>query len=345
MVTGRRMLGSVDPVSPKGKGMHSLETYRLAVIALAAIAFGIWLLVKGGDWTVDNAVAVAERSGLSKLFIAATIIAFGTSAPELFASINANISGFPGISVGNVLGSNIANVIMVVAVSAMIAPVVFNREDVRVDTLVMLAATAAMVGAVLADLLPRWGGIAMVMALVGYIFYQHDASKLDPTEVEEHDAGGSAPGLMLLAGIVTLVIGSEILVQGAVAGGVALAVPEAVIGTTLIAFGTSLPELTACLAAARKGQNEVIIGGIVGSNIFNIFSVMAISAIAKPLVFEPRFAAFDMPIVVGVTLVFAVFLLFFGRIGRIAGGAMAMGYLAFLVAQYTVFGSALPAIH
>jgi cation:H+ antiporter len=326
--------------------MHSLETYQLGVIALGAIAFGIWLLVKGGDWTVDNAVVVAERSGLSRLFIAATIIAFGTSAPELFTSINANISGFPGISVGNVLGSNIANVIMVVAVSAMIAPVVFNRKEVRVDTLVMLAATAAMVGAILADLLPRWGGIAMVIALVGYIFYQHDASKLDLSEVEEHEAGGgSTPGLMLLAGIVTLVIGSEILVQGAVAGGVALNVPESVIGMTLIAFGTSLPELTTCLAAARKGQSEVIIGGIVGSNIFNIFSVMAISAIAKPLVFEPRFAAFDMPIVVGVTLVFAVFLLFFGRIGRIAGGAMAVGYLAFLVAQYTVFGSALPAIH
>jgi cation:H+ antiporter len=325
--------------------MHSLETYQLGVIALGAIAFGMWLLVKGGDWTVDNAVVVAERSGLSKLFIAATIIAFGTSAPELFTSINANISGFPGLSVGNVLGSNIANVIMVVAVSAMIAPVVFNRKEVRVDTFVMLAATAAMVGAILADLLPRWGGIAMVIALVGYIVYQHDASKLDLSEVEEHKAEGSTPGLMLLSGIVTLVIGSEILVQGAIAGGVALAVPEAVIGMTLIAFGTSLPELTACIAAARKGQSEVIIGGIVGSNIFNIFSVMAISAIAKPLVFEPRFAAFDMPIVVGVTLIFAVFLLFFGRIGRIAGGVMAVGYLAFLVAQYTVFGSALPTIH
>jgi len=324
--------------------MHSLETYQLAVIALGAIAFGILLLVKGGDWTVDNAVVVAQRSGLSRLFIAATTIAFGTSAPELFTSINANISGFPGISVGNVLGSNIANVIMVVAVSAMIAPVVFDRKEVRVDTLVMLVATAAMVAAILAGLLPRWGGIAMVIALAGYVFYQYKASKLDLDEVEEHEAEGPAPGLMLLAGIATLVIGSEILVQGAVAGGVALAVPEAVIGMTVIAFGTSLPELTTCVTAARRGQSDMIIGGIVGSNIFNIFSVMAISAVAKPLIIEPRFAAFDMPIVVGVTLVFAVFLLFVGRIGRIAGGAMAVAYLAFIVAQYTIFSSGLPAI-
>ena len=324
--------------------MHSLETYQLAIIALGAIAFGIWLLVKGGDWTVDNAVVVAEKSGLSKLFIAATIIAFGTSAPELFTSINANVSGFPGISVGNVVGSNIANVFMVVAVAAMIAPVVFDRKEVRVDTLIMLVATAAMVAAILAGLLPRWGGIAMVLVLAAYIFYQYKASKLDMDEDEEHEADGPAPGLMLAAGILTLFIGSEILVQGAVAGGVALGVPEAVIGMTLIAFGTSLPELTACVAAARKGQSDVIIGGIIGSNIFNIFSVMAISAIAKPLIIDPRFASFDMPFVVGVTLVFAVFLLFMGRIGRIAGGAMAVGYLAFIVAQYTVSGAVLPAI-
>jgi cation:H+ antiporter len=324
--------------------MHSLETYQLAIIALGAIAFGIWLLVKGGEWTVDNAVVVAEKSGLSKLFIAATIIAFGTSAPELFTSINANVSGFPGISVGNVVGSNIANVFMVVAVSALIAPVIFDRKEVRVDTIIMLVATAAMFAAILAGLLPRWGGIAMVIVLAAYIFYQYKASKLDIDEVEEHEADGPSPGLMLVVGILTLLVGSEILVQGAVAGGVALGVPEAVIGMTLIAFGTSLPELTACVAAARKGQSDVIIGGIIGSNIFNIFSVMAISAIAKPLIIDPRFASFDMPFVVGVTLIFAILLLFVGKIGRIAGGLMTVGYLAFIVAQYAVSGAALPAI-
>jgi len=319
--------------------MHELATYQLTIIALGAIAFGIWLLIKGGDWTVDNAVTVASKSGLSKLFIAATVIAFGTSAPELFTSINANLSGFAGISVGNVVGSNIANIVMVVAISAMIAPVVFSRSEVRIDTIVMLVATAGMVAAILAGILPTWGGIVMVIALVAYVFYQYKASKLDVEEVEEHDAGGPFPGLMLVVGIATLIIGSEILVQGAVAGGLALGVPEAVIGMTVIAFGTSLPELTACVAAARKGQSDVIIGGIVGSNIFNIFSVMAISAIAKPLLIEQRFASFDMYAVVGVTLVFAVFLFFVGKIGRIAGGIMAACYVAFIIAQYTVADS------
>lgn len=316
--------------------MHALESYQLAMIALGAIGFGIWLLIKGGDWTVDNAVVVAERSGLSKIFIAATIIAFGTSAPELVTSVNANLSDFPGISVGNVVGSNIANVFLVVAVAAIIAPVVYSGREVRIDTWVMLGATAAMTAAIIAGVLPRWGGIAMVLVLAAFVFYQYKASKLDVDEVEEVTSDARSPGLMLAAGIATLVIGSEILVQGAVAGGVALGVPETVIAMTVIAFGTSLPELTACVAAARKGQSDVIVGGIIGSNIFNILSVLAISAAVKPLVIDPRFVVFDLPAVLFVTLVFALLLLLRDRIGRTAGIAMLVAYLIFIVAQYTV---------
>ena len=321
--------------------MHSLETYQLAIIALGAIAFGVWLLVKGGDWTVNNAVIVAKRSGVSKLFIAATIVAFGTSAPELFTSVNANLSGFPGIAVGNVIGSNIANIFLVVAVSAIIAPVLFDRREVRVDTLVMLGATAAMVPAVLAGLLPRWAGAVMMTALMAYVFYQYRASKLDIEAVEDAESDAKAPWIMLMAGIATLVLGSEILVKGAVAGGVALGVPEAVIGMTLIAFGTSLPELTACVAAARKGESEMIVGGIVGSNIFNILSVLALSAAVKPLMINPRFAAFDLPVAVAVTAVFAGFLLFGNRIGRIVGWVMLMSYGLFVLVQYTVIDALL----
>jgi cation:H+ antiporter len=139
---------------------------------------------------------------------------------------------------------------------------------------------------------------------------------------------------MLVVGIITLLVGSEILVQGAVAGGLALGVPEAVIGMTMIAFGTSLPELTACVAAARRNQSDMIVGGIIGSNIFNILSVMAFSAIAKPLIIDNRFVDFDMPVVIAVTVLFSLFLLFTGKIGRLAGALMAVGYLAFIFSQY-----------
>ena len=316
--------------------MHELASYQLGIIALGAIAFGVYLLIKGGDWTIDNAVAAAEQSGLSKLFIAATILAFGTSAPELFTSVNANLKGYPGISVGNVIGSNIANVMLVVAVSAIIAPIVVDRSEVRVDVCVMLAATAAMIAGILHGILPRWGGAAMVVAIVLYILYQYRASRLDTDEVEGSDARGWKVWAMLAAGLVTLLVGSEILVQGAVAGGLSLGVPESVIGLTVIAFGTSLPELTACVAAARKAQFDMIVGGILGSNIFNILSVMAISAIAKPLIIDERFASFDMWVVAGVTLLFAALLLFGGRVGRGAGIFMLAGYGAFVVSQYLI---------
>lgn len=318
--------------------MHSLESYQLAVIALGAIAFGIYLLIKGGDWTIDNAVIVAEKSGMSKMFIAATIVAFGTSAPELFTSINANLSGFPGISVGNVIGSNIANILLVVAVSAMIAPVIFSTKEVRVDTLVMLGATIVTIPAVFSGILPSWAGFLMVGAIVLYIVYQYRASKLDTDELDDIEEGGGNAALMLFLGIATLLIGSEILVQGAVAGGLAIGVPEAVIGMTIVAFGTSVPELTACVAAARKGQSDIIVGGIVGSNIFNILSVLAITAAIKPIVIDTGFADFDLPAMVAITFAFAIFLLFIGRIGRIAGGIMFAGYLAFIALQYGVFG-------
>jgi cation:H+ antiporter len=315
--------------------MDGLTAYQLTIIALGAIGFGVWLLVKGGDLTIDSAVRIAEKSGLSKLFIAATIVAFGTSAPELFTSVNANLSGFPGISVGNVIGSNIANVLMVLGIAAVIAPVIIDRNAVRVDTAMMIFATAAMAAAVWVELLPRWGGLAMIAAIVGYVFYQYKASRIEVDEDEEGDALPGNPFLFVTLGIAVLVLGSEILVQGAVAGGYALGVPEAVIGMTVIAFGTSLPELTACVAAARKGQSDMIVGGIVGSNIFNILSVMAVSAAVKPLLIDSRFGGFDLTMVLAVTAIFAFFLIFMGRIGRLAGGVMAASYILFTIAQYS----------
>lgn len=317
--------------------MHSLEPYPMSVLALGAIAFGIYLLVKGGDWTVDSAVWVADRSGLSKVFIAATIVAFGTSAPELFTSINANLTGYPGISLGNVVGSNIANVLMVLGVAALVAPIAISRSAIRVDVLVMMLATGALVAGMVLGIFPRIAGIAMVAALIGYIVYQYRANKLDVDDVEEVEDGFGSTRTALLAlfgGLLALVAGSELLVQGAIVGGIALGVPEAVIGMTVIAFGTSLPELTTSVTAARKGQSGMIIGGILGSNIFNILSIVAITSITRPLVADPRFLGFDLPVVVAVTTLFAAIMLMSGRIGRRTGAVFLVGYVAFIGVQY-----------
>ena len=181
----------------------------------------------------------------------------------------------------------------------------------------------------------------MIATIIGYVAYQYNASRIEVDEEEDGDELPGNPFVLVVLGIGVLVLGSEILVQGAVAGGYALGVPEAVIGMTVIAFGTSLPELTTCVAAARKGQSDMIVGGIVGSNIFNILSVMAVSAAVKPLIIDLRFVYFDLPVVLAVTAVFTVFLLVVGRIGRIAGIALVMSYVLFNIAQYGGIAEAL----
>lgn len=319
--------------------MHTLAGYELGVLAVGAIGFGLFLLIKGGDWTIEAAAWIAEKSGLSKLFIAATIVAFGTSAPELFTSINANLSGFAGISLGNVVGSNIANVFMVIGISAMIMPIAIDRSRVRIDTIVMILATVVLVGGVMTGTFSRLMGLLMFAGIIAYVVYQYMNDSLgdeDEDADEETDFSGMGKAILtLVLGFGAMVIGSEVLVRGAVAGGVALGVREAVIGMTVVAFGTSLPELSTCLAAARKGHSDMIIGGIVGSNIFNILSIVALTAIVKPLVAAPDFLTFDIPAVVVVTAIFAAFLLFMKRFGRITGGLFTAGYVAFISLQYS----------
>lgn len=327
--------------------MHDITTYQLAVLAIAALASGIWLLVKGGDLTIDSAVWIAEHSGLSKLFIAATIIAFGTSAPELFTSINANMSGYPGVSLGNVVGSNIANILMVLGISAIVMPIAISSRAVRTDVIVMLIATMILTWGMIQGLFTRPMGLGMVALLIGYIVYQWKSDKLVDDEDEDEDGEGadidtkSKAAWGLILGLAALVGGSELLVQGAIAGGGAMGVPEAVIGMTIVAFGTSLPELTTCIAAARKGQSDMIIGGILGSNIFNILSIVALTSVIKPLVADSRFLGFDLPMVILVTGVFAFIMLVSGRIGRVTGIVFLAGYLGFIALQYLMPGIAL----
>jgi cation:H+ antiporter len=320
--------------------MHDITTYQLAILAIASLLSGIWLLVKGGDMTIDSAVWIAEHLGLSKLFIAATIIAFGTSAPELFTSINANMSGYPGVSLGNVVGSNIANILMVLGASAIVMPIAISSKAVRTDVIVMLVATAILSWGMIQGIFPRWMGAGMVALLAGYIIYQWKSDKLLEEDDDGNDEGDadidskSKAVWGLILGLTALIGGSELLVQGAISGGGAIGVPEAVIGMTVVAFGTSLPELTTCIAAARKQQSEMIIGGILGSNIFNILSIVALTSVIKPLVADSRFLGFDLPMVILVTGVFAFIMLATGRIGRVMGVIFMAGYLTFIALQY-----------
>ncbi len=185
------------------------------------MAFGLFLLIKGGDWTVEAAVYVAERTGLSPLFIGATIISFGTSVPELFTSVNANLSGYPGISLGNVLGSNVANILLVLGATAFVFRVIADPKHLTKDLAMMLLATAILTVGMLTDGLTRIFGLGMFAILVAFVFYQYKTDSLvveDDCEVPAITSMKTAV-LVLLGGLFALAVGSELLVQGAVQTG------------------------------------------------------------------------------------------------------------------------------
>jgi cation:H+ antiporter len=319
--------------------LFELSTYELFVLSAGAMAFGLFLLIKGGDWMIEGAVFMAKRTGLSPLFIGATIISFGTSVPELFTSVNANLAGYPGISLGNVLGSNVANILLVLGATAFIFNVTANPKHLAKDLAMMLVATAILAFGMLTDSFGRSFGLGMFAILVTFVFYQF---KTDSLPIEEDDEEGDAPlistmkgaALVLLAGVGALAVGSELLVQGAVQTGTALGVPEAVIGMTVVAFGTSLPELSTCIAAARKQSVGLILGNIIGSNTFNILSILGLTAAIQPLAVDPVLLGMELWATIAVTLLFAIWMMIIGKLTKPIGAVMMLAYVGFIAVQY-----------
>ena len=316
-----------------------LTGYNLGVLAIGSVVAGIWLLVLAGGWTIDSAVAIARRAQLSRVFIGATIIAFGTSVPELFTSVNANLTGFPGISLGNIIGSNIANVLLVIGAAALVTTLAVTPSKVFKDIGIMLLATVIFIAGMLTGVFERWMGLLMFGLLVGFVVWQYVNNEIDTSEVEDVEMPAGRAALLLVGGIAGLAVGSELLVRGAVVAGQVIGVPEAVIGMTAVAIGTSLPELTASLSAAAKGETDLMFGNILGSNTFNILSIVALTAIIKPLDVEPVLLGFDLWFMVAVTVGFAALLAAGVKITRTFGIAFLAAYVAFTLWQFrtTIF--------
>ena len=299
-----------------------ISTYQVAVLSLSAMVFGIWALVKGGDLTVDGAVSLANRFNLSKVFIAATIIAFGTSVPELFTSMNANLKDYPGISMGNVVGSNIANFLFVFAVCCLFTPMFCNYDEVKSVLMMMLIATVILVGGVWAGIFGSVFGAFMFSILVIYVTYQYF---FGDAEESDDDTDSDVSPVSLIGGLVLLAVGSELVVTGSVVVGGLLGVPEAIIGLTVVAIGTSLPELAASVTAARKGEITMIYGNLIGSNVFNVLSIVGLTAMVKPIIVDP---AVNGAVLLAclIAIVFS-YLVYRGYVfTRFAGSVMALVY-------------------
>lgn len=317
-----------------------LTPYELSVLAFGSMAFGLFLLIKGGDWTIEAAIFIAKNAGLSPLFIGATVISFGTSVPELFASVNANLSGFPGIALGNVIGSNVANILLVLGATAIVFAVQAQAKAVLKDLIMMLLATTILLVGMMMGQFSFLFGAGMFAILIGFVSYQYCTDSLDLEAIDDEEEAHSVTStkqavLVLGGGLLALLVGSELLVQGAVSAGTALGVPEAVIGLTVVAFGTSLPELSTCVAAARKQATGLILGNIIGSNTFNIMSIIAVTALFKPLDVDQTLVGLDMWFLAGISVLFAIWMLTIGKLTRATGVVMVSIYVIFVVAQYT----------
>ena len=313
------------------------------------VAAGLVLLFLGGEGLVRGSVAIATRLGISKLVVGMVIVGFGTSAPELVVSLQAALAGSPDIALGNVIGSNIANILLILGIAALLAPLANEDGGIKREALVMLLAAAALVAALWYGELNRLIGFALLAGLAVHLtlaFLKERRSRADIAEgaAYEHEADEVSDVplklpiaiLATLAGLGLLVVGAELMVEGSTAIARDFGVSEAVIGLTIVAVGTSLPELATAIVAAIRRHSDVVLANIVGSNIFNVLAILGITATIAPIGVSERFLLIDGPIMLLVTLLAFVILLRARTVSRLIGGgflASYCGYILFLASM------------
>ncbi len=253
---------------------------NIALALLFSVA-GFFFLWKGANWLVDGASRLALLAKLSPIIIGITVVAFGTSLPEMAVSLAASVKGEPGITIGNVIGSNVANILLVLGLAAVIKPLKVTRKIVTRDSMLVTGAGAILLVLALTGNLTRLHGLIMLGFFVGYMaYYVHDALVNQKAEIPDVTGMKTWVAILLTAGgIACILLGSDILVESAVFIASELGIPSAVIGLTMIAVGTSLPELATSAVASKKGESEISIGNVLGSNVFNVLLVLGISAL------------------------------------------------------------------
>lgn len=306
------------------------------------IIFGLVLLLLAGDMLVRGAVGLAAALRIPALVISLTIVAFGTSAPELVVSVKAVLSGNAGIAVGNIIGSNIANIFLVLGLPAVIYPISAHVKGLRRHGVVMILATALFAFiAYTSGVIDRSVGAMLFAGILLYIAYMFvralrgadDEPVLDEVEEYAQITGVSAKTLFFLAaGLIGLPAGAHLLVANGAELASALGVREEFIGLTIVAFGTSLPELATVLAAAFHRKSDVAIGNIVGSNIFNILAVGGAAGLTGRVAFNPATLQVDIPVMIAAALLLFYFIIGRRDIGRLTGLIMTAAYFGFVIA-------------
>ncbi|MDX5357768.1 MAG: calcium/sodium antiporter [Rhodobacterales bacterium] len=296
------------------------------------VAIGLLGLFLGGDALVRGAVGVARKLAMPPLLIGLTVVGFGTSMPELLVSAQAALGGAPALAIGNIVGSNIGNILLIAGISALIWPIRVNGAALRTDIGFMLGATLALVPLFWLGEVGRIAGALLFAGLLVYLVTSYRNSQ----GTEEAEAMESASPLWksllwLAFGFAALLAGARFLVDGSVNIARSFGVSEAFIGLTVVAIGTSLPELATSLAAALKRHSDIAVGNIVGSNIFNVLGILGITAMIAPIPVDPRFLTFDLPALLAATLALAALLLWRPVIGRGVGALLLASYATYIV--------------
>ncbi len=320
------------------------------MLNLLLVAIGVLLLTAGGEALIRGSLAAANRLGISPLLSGLLIVGFGTSAPELVVSVEAALSERPDIAIGNVVGSNIGNILLILGLCALITPLAVKPLALRRDGVTVVAASILFVVLVGGQVLVRADAAIFLLALAAYLvwaYWTERAGKAPSAEL--HRAEGQEVTVLpkqalwivmaVVLGLALLVAGSQVLLMGASGMAESIGVSEAVIGLTLVAVGTSLPELSISVIAALRRHADVAIGNILGSNIFNLLGILGISALLQPLPVHDRILQFDQWVMLGTSLLLLFFLYTGRRLSRLEGGSLLLGYGVYLTLSFTVFGA------
>jgi len=299
----------------------------LTYIMLAGGLLGLFL---GGDWLVRGASQIALRFSVPPLIVGLTIVGFGTSTPELLVSLQAAFNGLPGIAVGNVVGSNTANILLILGIAAIIAPPIAEFGKMKRDLAFMMGAALVMPIIIYSGFIGRIEGLALIIGLSAYLVLSFVAMRNEPSDPIPSDINLTHAIGYTVLGLVVVMVGAHFLVESATIVARQLGVSEAMIGLSIVAIGTSLPELATTVAAAIKGHREIALGNVIGSNIFNILAILGITGLVIPIPVDPRFMTFDVPIMIGVTALTIGLIYVRGNISRIAGIGMIAGYIAYI---------------
>ncbi len=305
------------------------------IISVLYLIVGSVLLYFGADWMVKSSVHIASRLNISRFVIGLTIVAFGTSLPELGVSLKAALFNKSGIAIGNIIGSNITNILLVLGICSLFSPIVISFSIIRKDIFIYLGVCVLLILLMWNGILEQWEGILLFTGLIFYTIHSFITDKSDNNDLDAPVSNWYKTILFLVLGIVLLYFGSEYFIDGAIGIAKIIGVNDLIIGMSVVALGTSLPELVTSVFAAIKKEHSISVGNILGSNLFNILFVLGLVSSITPLSVERSIFSFEIPFMIGTGLLLIPITLRQGPISKGISFLMLTGYFIFIIILFT----------